>query len=556
MTFFRKLFGGRGGDAYSEGVVLFEQGEPAAAIPLLRPTFEQEPGSPRGSLAGLYLRQSLVAEGRRALHAGDLESAARHLNEAAGKWPEFPDLQFLSGAASGFAGDWGAGLESARQALRRNPDYCEARLLEACALQALGRREETVASLDKLVESGRRVNHVLNRTLADAAPFAVDSLPSDLLERLRSNALGGDVKNGMTEAVALCSAGRWADGLELFRTLTERHPRYPDIHAKYAAALYQTGDVEAALAEADAALAINERYRTAVSLKGLILAEQGDVLAAQEFLADAVPRLEGTAGRHEELFLAYLRAVLALLLDDLDACRGFLENWHDLPRQFARAELLLVACDDLSGWTDAARRRLEDLCTIWHADPELLFFRVALMLRHNQWSAAEALLGHWPQAAAGEQDARPLLLRARLDVARDCVPTLIEPTPTVEQDADPEAASWMQLAAHACLLGGDAAGAVALARALLDADLADEETGRLLVRAAGQAGMPLPEDLAVRVGIPDSWVPEICCKLRHEGHGVEAESLVTRHGSVRPDDLRWSWLSTDFWLAPVRRWLA
>ncbi|HOX25199.1 MAG TPA: tetratricopeptide repeat protein [Candidatus Krumholzibacteria bacterium] len=564
MAFFRKLFGGRGSDAYTEGIALYEQGRAAEAISFLRPVFEQDPGSPRGSLAGFYLRQALVDEGRRLLQAGDPQPASRALAEAAAHWPEFPDLQFLAGAALGLAARWNEALDSARQALRRNPDYCEARLLEACALQALGRPRETAASLERLIESGRRVDHPLVHELAREDGYRADTIPGDLDVRLRRTVLGDDTKRQLAEAVALCRAGRWDEGLASFRQLEVRHPRFPDIRAKHAASLYQAGQNAAALALADAALALNPRYRTAVCLKGLILAEEGRVLEARSFLSESVPRLDSAAGRHEELFLAYLRATLALLVGELEECRGFLSGWHELPRQFARAALLLAACDDLAGRPEVALRRLDDLCNVWTGDVDLLFLRVALQLRLQRWSVAESTLNQWPGGRRGLEDSRPLLLRARLDLQQGREPILPSDRSSPERpdDGGPDdpvaihRAAWRQLAIRACLGRGEGDGAMALARRQLDEGLADEETGCLVLRAAAVTGQTPPADLAGRIGAADSWGLDLCRQLRLQGLGSEAEIVARRHWQVRPDVLQWSWLSAGFWLGPVRRWLA
>lgn len=564
MTFFQKLFAGRGQDVYQEGVALYEQGRGAEAIPLLEPLFAQDPGSPRGSLAGLYLRQAMVGEGRRLLQAGALEPAIELLARATRHWPDFPDLQFLAGAAQGLAGQWGGALEASRSALRRNPDYTEARLLEICALQGLQRLAEAEASYQALRESSRRVDSGLLRDLADDQGRAPQSLPPDLTALLRRAVFGDDIKHHLAAAVALCRSGDWDQGLAALARLGKQFPRYPDVRAKHAAALYQAGRSREALLEAEAALAINPRYRTAVSLKGLILAEQGEVLAAHEFLADLVPRLEGAAGRHEELFLAYLRASLSLLLGDFAACRRLLSGWHDLQRQFARAALLLVACDDLTSCHDAALRRLEELVGVWPADAELHFLRAGMLLQQRQWSTAAALLAQWPGGRKGLEDSRPLYLRGRLEVAQGREPVL--PAESVAGDgAGPAdltletgpvaAAAWRQLAIHAALLRGEAAQGEELALAQIDAGAGDEETGRLLLAAAAATGNGPPADLVGRCGMPDSWALERCRQLRLQHRGPAAEALAVRGRCMRPDLPCWSWLSASFWFDPVRRWL-
>lgn len=554
MAFLRRLFGGKKGDAYQTGIALVEQGRFAEAIPLLQAIYDGDQASPRGSLAGLYLRQALVNEGRRLLRDGDGEGAVRPLDAAAERWPDFPDLQFQTGAASAVAGHWDAALARAQAALRCNPDYCEARLLEAAALQATDRLREAATSLDHLVESGRRVDHQLVNELAQTGAFSPENLPSDLAERVRSLAVGDDAKRRLAEMVATCRAGRWDEALAGFAELSAEFPRYPDIRVRHAAALYHLGRLDAALAETDAALAINPRYRSAASLRGLVLAESGRLGEAHDYLADVVPELEGTAGRHEELFLAYLRAVLALLVGQRQSCRDLLAGWNDLPRQFARAELVLVACDDLDGLHAASMRRIDDLYNLWTSDAELAFLRAAMLLRERQWTAVEAALAQWPSGAQEAVDDRPLLLQARLDIARGHRPDIRETTDTTSASTvDPTA--WRQLGVHARLLDGLPLEAMNEAQALIDADVADEETGRLLLVAAKAAGeQPVPDPTGC-CGVPDSWADPWCQLLRSQDSGVRAQESVERHGRLRPEVVQWTWLSAGFWLEPVRRWV-
>ncbi len=67
MAFLRRLMGGRGDDAYTRAIALVEDGRLAEALPLLREVYGADQTSPRGSLAGYYLRLALVGEGRRLL---------------------------------------------------------------------------------------------------------------------------------------------------------------------------------------------------------------------------------------------------------------------------------------------------------------------------------------------------------------------------------------------------------------------------------------------------------------------------------------------------------
>lgn len=556
MSILHRILGFRTGDAYTEGIALFEEGRFTEAAARLRAAGGLTDQSPRGSLASFYLRKALVAEGRRLLAAGDAAAALRELHDAVQAWPEYPDLQALSATAAGLAGDWALALVGAREALRRNPDYVEARLVEACALRELGRAREAAAALNALLETGRRINHPLIDTLRRPEGYQPDDVPPDLVDRLRDTlALGGGVKDRLAQAVASCQAGDWDDGLAQLAALAQEQPRFPDVRAKHAAALFQVGRLDEALAEVDAALAVNPEYGTAVTLRGLVLADRGDIVAARSCLGEASPRLPGTTGRHEEIFLAYLRGALAFLVGDTRACRDTLAAWEDLDHQFARAALLLAACDDADGWPDRCAGRLQELVSIWSADADLTFFLAAELLRTGQLDRAEHLLTRWPGGGTATGDLRPHYLRARLALARGRAPDLPAPLPSAAAPDQPRLAAWRQLAASGALAAGRPAEARGLCEGLFADGTADEETGRLwfaAVAADGGADAATMPTLAA----PDAWVAPICGWHRRAGRGQEAQRLLACRRAVRPDIPRWWWLGADFWLGPVRRWIS
>jgi tetratricopeptide (TPR) repeat protein len=556
MSILHRIIGSRQGDAYSEGIALFEQGRHTEAVARLREAGGLTDQSPRGSLAAFYLHKALVAEGRRLLAAGEPQRAERELRDAVQAWPDYPDLHVLYGTAAGLKGDWSLALTGAQEALRRNPDYVEARLVEACALRKLGRPREAASSLNALLEAGRRVTHPLVDGLRRDGGYQPDSVPADLVDRLREVVgAGSGIKDRLAQAIASCQAGEWESGLTQFARLAKEQPRFPDIRARHAAALFQVGRLDDALTEVDAALAVNPQYRTAVTLRGLILADQGDLAAARRFLADALPSLQGAPGRHEEIFLAYLRGALAFLLGDVRECRELLDDWEDLPHQFARAALLLAACDDIEGLPDRCAGRLGELAEIWSADADLTFFLAAEMVRSGQLDQAERALTHWPGGGTTTSDLRPSLLRARVAVARGRAPAVPRPLPSPQSPDQPRTAAWRQLAAVEALSGGDAATTLEICQGLIADGTADEETGRLWLQAArerpgSERTSPPPPP------VPDSWLPSLCWWHRGEGRGHEAEHLLGCRRAVRPDDPRWWWLSAIFWLGPVRRWIS
>ena len=571
MSLLRRLFGRTRDDPYEGGIALYEAGQFAEAIGLLRRALDERAGSAMASLISFHLRQALVAEGRRLLSVSRPAAAVPLLQEAATAWAAFADLQFLHGAAMGLAGDWSGALASVRNALRRNPDYCEARLLESCALSQLGRGCEAADSLNKLLESGRRQEHPLPVALARAGGYTEADLPADLPERVARAVEGGRREESVAAAVALCRAGNWEEGVGRLHELVEQHPSYADYRVKLAAALFQIGRGEAAEREVSAALELNPRYRMAALLKALILADNGQLESAWRIVRQppVSPTDEGTRG-HEELFAAYLTATVNFLTGRLESVEPALVGWGGLARSFPQAELLRAAVAVLDGRPTLAAQRLAELTAAWPADADYLYYHVCMLLEQGELDAVEKALSGWPAAESGEPDSRPLLLAAHLALARNHSPQL--PDPAAENGL---AVAWRLLAARARAQHGDWSGCWQELAALVQAE---EPTERLcLLQAAAavelttseapaESGLPGAEDPQAAVKapaadwlpvpvLPEAVVPAVCFRCYRLERAEIAEQLVARHARLHPEDLRWSWLALSFWLDPIRRWI-
>jgi tetratricopeptide (TPR) repeat protein len=555
----RFLRGGRG-RAHAEGMALLEDGRYAEAVACLREAAHGR-GDAANSIVAYHFRQALVAEGRRLLRSGDAGGARSHFAEAAELWPVYPDLHWLLGAARAALGAWEGALSAARAALRINADYIEARLLEAASLQAADRRHEAADALNALLESGRRADHWLVGRLARKDGWKGGDLPDNLAALVAEAAAGVSEKEEVAAAVALCRAGHWDEGLERFASLVERRPRYPDYRTRHAAALFQLGRNDEALAEVEAALALNEAYGAASDLKALILADGGRLAEARAVLAAADARGAPPPGQggHEALFGSYLRSALALMLGRSGEAAEILAPWHDLPRSFARAELLLAAADDLAGRPDGCRRRLETLAEEWPGESVYCWLLAAHHLQHGRAREAAAVLGRWPRGDK-QSDWRPLFLEGHLAVDQGRVPAVPEGVAAAGQpdslmtvsgpSVGPEA--WRFLAARAALLQGDAARCLALCAELATAGT-DEGLELLRTRAtaaAGQAGSWQPVPV-----LPAKVLLQAVPLLLAGGREDEAAAMLAAHARLHPHEPAVCWLSAEFWFAPIRSWI-
>lgn len=552
MSLFDRLLGGSRSKAYAEGMALLEEGHFAEAADRLRVAALGRSDTPSGSLASYHYRQALLGEGRRLMRAGLYQEAAGPFGVAVRLWELYPDLHCLYGAALGFGGAWDEALSESRIALRVNADYIEARLLEALSLSRLERSRDCAASLNTLVESGRRVSHWLVDMLNRPDQYLPEELPENLDELLLRSLSGRSEKEEVAEAVAMCRGGNWGQGLQKFAALVEKRPRYPDYRTRLAAALFQVGRLDEALTEVEAALGLNESYPAAIDLKGLILADRGCLVEARDFLAAADAQVgDGQyTHAHEEMFAAYLRAVLALLTGDPEKVPTILEGWPDLIRTFARAELLLAASEDLRGRTKTCSRRLTDLAEEWSAETQYFHLLTCHHLENRRYREASSVLARWP--ATDHPDLRPGFLDACLAVFQGRVPDL--PRRSADPDAtDVPESAWLFLQARVAYLKGNDQECDRLCRDLIQRGHRTERVLRLLLAATVNLDNSGPVEEAV---LPDSCLPGHVMLMFQSGQGPKLAAVLEALTAPHPENLWGNWLSPGFWLEPVRGWIS
>jgi len=375
------------------------------------------------------------------------------------------------------------------------------------------------------------------------------------MEHLTKSLSGESEKEEVAAAVALCRDGRWQEGLDSFASLVGRRPRYPDYRTRHAAALFQMGFREKALDEVEAALALNESYRTAIDLKGLILADEGRVKEARSFLMNADKKLSENrnAGAHEELFGSYLRGVLALLTGHASEVPALLQGWPDLMRTFARAELLLAASEDLLGRTTTCGRRLADLAHEWSAEPVYFELLAYHHLATRRFRDVSGVLSRWPSK---DKDSAAFFFLEELQALNDAQDSDDQWVVPAGNDKDVAPEAWQFLAARAAYQTGDDAGAWQLCENLLRGGFSSERLARLQTAAAAGNPDQIQDQWCPPQVIPDSCLAQHVFYLRGKDQPQEALKIVEDILRVHPDFLVARWLNPDFWLGPVRSWIA
>ncbi|MBC8424438.1 tetratricopeptide repeat protein [bacterium] len=549
MSLLDKIFHRRDESGFAEGVALFEQGDFTRAIVKLRSALDSA-GPDSGSLMDFYLRQSLVKEGRRLLKTGSDDNAVTCFAEATERWPKYPDLHFWHGIALASTNAREEALTAAREALRFNNDYVEARLLEAGCLSEIGDKAATAESLNALLASGRRVEHALIRYLADDGPYTPETLPTDLSSLLNETITEKRDDEEVTAAIELCRSGDWEEGIPKLEALCEANPTYPDYRVKLAGALFQTGRNSDALDQVGRALILNPRYRTAAHLKALVLADQHRFAEAREVI-QIQSELTDPVGGHpgEALFCSYLGAVISLLTGRRDEARNQLQSWGDLLATFPTAELLRAACDDLDGCTEHAHKRLEALADKWFVDADYHYYLACHNAGCGRWDRLGKVLESWPRSdEPAIIDERHAYLSALLKLS----------TGQVLQDDDlPRAytdrAAWKLLDARSLAIEGKWLDTLHLLDELVDGGVTTETLAGLIMQAylavdeTGEAALP--------EAAPDSLLRDRICFLHRQERTGQALARLRRHRELHPADLRWTWLDPTFWLDPVRRWI-
>ena len=555
MSLLGRFLGGDRSNAFAEGMELLESGRFAQAADRLRIAALGRSDSASGSLASFHFRQALVSEGRRLMREGNFADAIDGLAEAVKLWENYPDLHCLYGAVLAKTGKWDEALQEALSALRLNHDYSEARLLQAWVLDKLDRQVEAADSLNSLVESSRRVDHWLANTYDQTEQYTKDNLPSDMMDQLIKSLSGESEKEEVAAGVALCREGNWTKGLSVFASLVARRPRYPDYRTRHAAALFQMGRQKEALAEVDAALALNESYRMAIDLKGLILADTGQLLAARSFLDQADKSLDGhgRSGAHEELFGAYLRGVLALLTGRASEVAEILSGWPDLLRTFARAELLLAAADDLQHRSTTCGRRLSDLAHEW--SDEALYFELLAChhLGHKHFREVTGILARWPRS--GKNSSEHIFLEELLVLSKAQQKDDNWEIPEYEK-GNISIEAWRYLEARAAYQSGNDEKAWNICQNLMDSGIESERLVHLQTGAAASA-----PDLPGIGWHPPKVLPDSCLAQLvyfEVGNGKPEKAVAAVEGMliIHPDSLTARWLQPEFWLGPIRSWIA
>jgi len=257
---------------------------------------------------------------------------------------------------------------------------------------------------------------------------------------------------------------------------------------------------------------------------------------------------------HENMFGAYLRAVLALMTGRAALVRDVLGEWPDLARNFARAELLLAAADDLRNEKAACERRLTTLVSEWTAEPLYFYLLACHHLAAQRYQDVAGVLGRWPAVVGNEPDLRPLYLEGMVAVLQGRVPSI--PADRGTGQSEIETVAWSTLEARSAFLQGADAKCWQTCQDLVAAGFVTEPIIKLQTEAAAAAPGEVPSGWQPQAVIPNSCLaPAVHFAVNSEQEPA-ASALAQAVRQAHPECLLGLWLDAEFWLAPVRSWIA
>lgn len=260
-------------DACSEAERLFVQGEKSRAIELLREA------SGKGKYYRLYLDL-----GRFCLQMEQFDEAGRALDQAYALEPTVPEVLYHKGVFHHAQGEPEKALEFLSAYLRGSPHSSEGYRCRALALQALGKKDEAQADIER-----------------------ANILEKDLLEQ------------ELGVALSQAEGGMETTAISMLTELLKKYPAYERGYVERANLYHGKNELHQALNDISRAIELNPRsdYRM---LRGRWLHEAGYTRDACKYLADSLPTVvEETLRRDMGLFLAEL----SLNLGEFEQALGY-----------------------------------------------------------------------------------------------------------------------------------------------------------------------------------------------------------------------------------------
>ncbi|MCC6403851.1 MAG: tetratricopeptide repeat protein [Fimbriimonadaceae bacterium] len=274
---------------YDAGVRAFERGDLEEAVAQFRSVVSRVTEPALRNRSRSFLAGALGKLGRSALEAGDPTGAIELLGNAVSVRPKFADLHVLLALAHLEVGEVGNAQVEVETALRINPDYAHAALVQGAVWIMQGRTTEGLIEAVEAASKDRRLEtaefhagveaadsgdwEAASRRFASVQPVPFSELESavDLAERAMRD----------HDFVLAEQASREARALA---------PDYPDMAVRHARALMELGRLEEAGSALRDAVRTRDSYAEAWALLGVVLRRGDDETGAIEAFRNALER--------------------------------------------------------------------------------------------------------------------------------------------------------------------------------------------------------------------------------------------------------------------------
>ncbi|MGE0000973.1 MAG: tetratricopeptide repeat protein [Fimbriimonadaceae bacterium] len=264
-----------GNDAdYDAGVRAFERGDLTEAVACFSKVVARVTEPALRDRSRSYLAGALGKLGREALDARDPRRAIEMLGGAVTVRPRFADLHVLLAIAHIEVGEIGNAEVEAEVALRLNPDYAHAALVQGAVWIARGR---TTEGLIEAVEAASKDRRLQTERFQDGVDAADGGRWDEAV--MHFAAVRPESQSQLDAVLAQYDqAMRDHDFVlaeQAARTARSLAPDYPDMAVRHARALLELGSLDDASAALGDAVAARDSYAEAWALLGVVKRRQG-----------------------------------------------------------------------------------------------------------------------------------------------------------------------------------------------------------------------------------------------------------------------------------------
>lgn len=262
---------------YEDALRAYDQGLLPKAIELLNSCLGALPDAATTRLCRFYLSECYGQLGQTSLVKGSFDKAAQYFRSSCEYQPTYPDLHFFHALSLAKVGKPAEATAAIGRALKINPQFGRAILLQAVLWIQSGRLNDGRKRLQAAAAADPKLSELVSKAQSTfengAAADALDSLLNALCET-------GDSKTPGQSADQAFNDGNYASALEIYCGAIADNRGYADLHCKAGQCLMELERFAEASEYFRRALEINPKYLDAQYHLARALLAQGQTDAA------------------------------------------------------------------------------------------------------------------------------------------------------------------------------------------------------------------------------------------------------------------------------------